>query len=73
MLITGTHSTGKTTLINNLASATSDPRIVEEPARTCPFALNDRQNDLSTAWVLPHDQEDRLARVATHLRKMGAL
>lgn len=54
VLITGTHSTGKTTLIHMLVKELSmlNLRVVHESARKCPFALNLAQNHLSTMWLI---------------------
>lgn len=54
VLITGTHSTGKTTLAHHLTRDLSWPDVVvvPEPARNCPFRLNHAQNELSTTWLL---------------------
>ncbi|BCB84273.1 ATP/GTP-binding protein [Phytohabitans suffuscus] len=54
LLITGTHSTGKTTLVTALTRLYRDQKVValSEGARQCPFELNQSQNDLSTTWLL---------------------
>lgn len=54
ILVTGTHSTGKTTLVSALVEQLDLPSIdiVTEPARDSPFILNFNQNQLSTVWLL---------------------
>ncbi len=54
VLVTGTHSTGKSTLVGELARKVSltDSTVLPESARDCPFTLNREQNDISTAWLL---------------------
>lgn len=58
ILVSGTHSTGKTSFASALASAITSragrPRVevIEEAARRCPFSLNRAQNYLSTSWLL---------------------
>lgn len=54
VLFTGTHSTGKSSLIARLMSFTSPDRVatVHEVARNCPFELNKAQNTLSTSWLI---------------------
>ncbi len=54
VLVTGTHSTGKTTFVRALAAkiGSSNVDVLAEAARDCPFALNLKQNVLSTSWLL---------------------
>lgn len=54
ILITGTHSTGKTTLILDVVERLrlSSAEVVTESARNCPFVLNTHQNLLSTTWLI---------------------
>ncbi|MEU7525977.1 ATP-binding protein [Saccharothrix sp. NPDC042600] len=54
ILVSGTHSTGKTTLIAELEKVLrpSRLRVISEIARECPFVLNLEQNELSTAWLI---------------------
>lgn len=52
-LVTGTHSTGKSEALSNLAGRLPGRRltVVTESARDCPLALNRDQNLLSTTWL----------------------
>jgi predicted ATPase len=54
VLVTGTHSTGKTTLILDIVKyfQLSGVEVVAESARNCPFVLNRQQNLLSTTWLV---------------------
>lgn len=54
ILITGTHSTGKTTLVLDVVARLrqSSVEIIAESARNCPFVLNTHQNLLSTTWLI---------------------
>jgi len=54
--IVGTHSTGKTTLINTLAQALEAAGkkvvIVPEMARLCPFPINEETTAEAQKWIL---------------------
>jgi predicted ATPase len=54
ILITGTHSAGKTDLLSRLTDRLHPLNIVVIPeiARDCPFTLNRSQNYLSTTWLI---------------------
>jgi predicted ATPase len=53
ILITGTHSTGKTDLVARLVDRSPlNVVVVPEAARDCPFVLNRLQNYLSTTWLM---------------------
>jgi predicted ATPase len=54
VLVTGTHSTGKTTLIIDIVKhfQLAGAEVVAESARSCPFVLNRQQNVLSTTWLI---------------------
>jgi hypothetical protein len=58
ILITGAHSTGKTSLVDLLAaelSRTSVVRRLTDVARSCPFPIGKSQDDRGTLWLL-HQQ-----------------
>ncbi|MEO1128326.1 MAG: ATP-binding protein [Planctomycetota bacterium] len=56
ILITGPFSTGKTTLVRQLAQAMQsramDVSIVEDVARGCPLPLNENQDLATSCWLL---------------------
>jgi len=81
VLVTGPYTTGKTTLVSNLVRCISEKGIsitkLDEPARNCPFPLNDRQTDVTSKWLilkqLTNELESSLAKSDVVLSDRGVI
>lgn len=68
--ITGTHGTGKSTLVFKLAAHYKqnghNVKIIQEVARSCPFKINDKMSVETALWIYFEHSKKELEAIAQH-------